>query len=88
MDTEGKVDPAAGAFKPDGRKRGQPTRYSETLRAVICRDIEQGVPVYKAFVCNGISPRTGFNWTHRRPEFALAVEAARVRYQRRWHPML
>ena len=88
MDTEGKVDPAAGDSGPDNRKRGQPTRYSEMLRAAICRDIEQGVPVYKAFMCNGISPRTGFNWTHRLPEFALAVAAARVRYQRRWHPVL
>ena len=69
-------------------RRGQPSRYNDALRTAICRDIEAGVPVSKAFACNGISPRTGFNWTLQRPEFARAVEAARLRYQRRWHPVL
>ncbi len=66
-----------------GKGRGQPTRYCDELRAAICRDIEQGVPVSKAFLCNGICPRTGFNWIHSRPEFALAVDAARRSYQGR-----
>ncbi len=46
------------------------------------------VPVSKAFACNGISPRTGFNWTAAHPEFTLAVAAARVHYLRRWLPVI
>ncbi len=71
-----------------GKRRGAPSRYCEALRLAICRDIAAGVPVSKAFACNGISPRTGFNWTAARPEFTLAVAAARVHYLRRWLPVI
>lgn len=71
-----------GSPCPAPRRRGQPSRYNTALRAAICRDIASGVPVHKAFLCNGISSRTGFNWTRYRPEFADAVAAARDQFQR------
>ena len=68
--------------------RGQPSRYQAEIVDAICRDIAAGVPVYKAFCCNGISTRTGFYWTRRLPEFARAVAAARRQFQRRSEGLL
>ena len=74
------LDNAGSPLAPP-RGRGQPSRYTRALRVAICRDIAAGVPVHKAFACNGISARTGFNWTRQRVDFARAVAAARRKFQ-------
>ena len=63
------------------RRRGKPTKYSPELAKAILDDIRRGVPVTKAFAGNSIGQTTGYVWTYQRPEFAIAVQAARSHYR-------
>ena len=66
------------------RGRGKPTLYTAALSRTILQDIEQGVPKTKAFVANGISLQTGYDWEKAHPEFAEAVKCAREKFRASW----
>ena len=56
--------------------------YTDAAGALVCRDVENGVPLPEAFLCNGIPAKTGDEWLAARPDFAHEVEIARARYVR------
>ena len=68
------------------RGRGKPTLYTAILSQTILQDIEQGVPKTKAYLANGISLQTGYDWEKAHPEFAQAVKRAREKFRASWRP--
>lgn len=45
------------------QKRGRPLELTPILQAMICAQIEAGVPAYAAAIANGIARGTFFRWT-------------------------
>lgn len=78
------IDPAACPSVKRGR--GKPTLYTAQLSQTILQDIEQGVPKTKAYMANGISLQTGYDWEKAHPEFAQAVKCAREKFRASWRP--
>lgn len=62
-----------------GKRRGQPTQYSQAKVDEVCSYIEEGVPLKWAYRAAGIGHTTFYEWQEKHPEFAEAVEEARAR---------
>ena len=56
--------------------------YTDAIGQAICRDVEEGVPLPQAFLCNGVSVETGTGWRAAKPVFAQDLAMAHARYLR------
>ena len=56
--------------------------YTEAVGQAICRDVEGGVPLPEAFLCNGVPMETGAHWRGTRQAFAHELAVAHARYLR------
>ena len=56
--------------------------YTAAAGAAVCREIEDGLTLIAAFLCNGIAAKTGEAWLAARPDFAHEVEVARAKHLR------